>query len=74
MARSAIRLAAEDTDLTNFDQEATILDRYQFLYWFAKEATTAERERIAAEWDGHMYGDAEEIDIGAAIRTKGETK
>ena len=53
MARSAIRLAAEDTDLTNFDQEATILDRYQFLYWFAKEVTTAERERIAAEWDGH---------------------
>ena len=52
MARSAIRLAAEDTDLTNFDQEATILDRYQFLYWFAKEVTTAERERIAAERDG----------------------
>jgi hypothetical protein len=49
MARSAIRLAAKDTDLTNFDQEATILDRYEFLYWFAKEAAAAERERIIAK-------------------------
>jgi len=45
MARSAIRLAAKDTDLTNFDQEATIIDRYQFLYWFAKEVAAAEQNR-----------------------------
>jgi hypothetical protein len=63
MARSAIRLAAKDTDLTNFDQEATILDRYQFLYWFAKEVAAAERERIIAQ-------NAPEIEkINAHIKT-----
>ena len=45
-ARSAIRLSADDASLMGFDQEATILDRYEFLYWFAKEVTAAERERI----------------------------
>jgi hypothetical protein len=28
----------------------------------------AERERIASEWDGHLYGDCEDIDIGGQIR------
>jgi hypothetical protein len=30
-----------------------------------------ERERIAKQWDGRMYGDCEDIDIGAAIRARG---
>lgn len=37
-----------------------------------RKAVAAERERIAAEWDGHMYGDLEDIDIGAAIRARKE--
>ena len=31
-----------------------------------------ERERIAAEWDGCMYGDLEDVDIGAAIRARNQ--
>ena len=46
-ARSAIRLSADDASLMGFDQEATILDRYEFLHWFAKEAAAAEREECA---------------------------
>ena len=46
-ARSAIRLSADDASLMGFDQEATILDRYEFLHWFAKEAAAAEREACA---------------------------
>lgn len=71
MARSAIRLAAKDTDLTNFDQEATILDRYQFLYWFAKEVAAAEREAvIRAAIDQGFVGQAYADDFAAAIRSR----
>ncbi len=46
-ARSAIRLSADDASLMGFDQEATILDRYEFLHWFAKEVIASEREECA---------------------------
>ena len=39
---------------------------------FAALVAADERERVAAEWDGKMYGDLEDIDIGAAIRTRGQ--
>jgi hypothetical protein len=39
---------------------------------FAALVAAAQRERIAAEWDGHMYGDLEDIDIGSAIRARKE--
>lgn len=42
----------------------------QMLKRFAALVRADERERIAAEWDGHMYGDTEDIDIGAAIRAR----
>jgi hypothetical protein len=47
LARSAIRLSVDDTSLVGFDQEQTILDRYEFLYWFTKEVAAAEREAWA---------------------------
>ncbi len=65
MARSAIRLAAKDTDLTNFDQEATILDRYEFLYWFAKEAAAAEREACIELTDSRCQ-------CGGLIQSRGQ--
>ena len=37
-----------------------------------KKIVEDERERIAKQWDGRMYGDCEDIDIGAAIRNRGE--
>ena len=37
---------------------------------FADIVRADERERIAAEWDGCMYGDLEDVDIGAAIRAR----
>ena len=37
---------------------------------FAALVRADERERIAAEWDGYMYGDLEDVDIGAAIRAR----
>ena len=40
---------------------------------FADIVRADERERIAAEWDGCMYGDLEDVDIGAAIRTRSST-
>ena len=46
-SRSAIRLSADETSLMGFDQEKTILDRYEFLYWFAKEVAAEEREQCA---------------------------
>lgn len=49
--RSAIRLSADETNLTGFDQEKTILDRYEFLYWFAKEVAAAERDECAKQLD-----------------------
>ena len=42
------------------------------LQFFAKLVAAKERERIAKQWDGRMYGDCEDIDIGAAIRNRGE--
>lgn len=36
------------------------------------QAIKIERERIAKQWDGKMYGDCEDIDIGAAIRARGK--
>lgn len=41
-----------------------------YLERFAALVVAAERQRIAAEWDWHMYGDTEDIDIGAAIRAR----
>lgn len=35
-----------------------------------KKMVEDERERIAKQWDGRMYGDCEDIDIGAAIRAR----
>ena len=50
-ARSAIRLSADGTLLMGFDREATILDRYEFLCWFASNVATDvradEREQCA---------------------------
>ena len=40
MARKAIRLSADEASLTGFGQEQTILDRYEFLYWFARTAAS----------------------------------
>lgn len=73
MARSAIRLAAKDTDLTNFDQEATILDRYEFLYWFAKEVAAAERKAIEPIVYGLCISDNNAQEIVDAIRKRGST-
>ena len=39
---------------------------------FAELVRADEREAIAKEWDGHFYGDTEDIDIGAAIRKRGQ--
>lgn len=39
-------------------------------YHFAKLVAAAERESIAKKWDGRMYGDCEDIDIGRAIRAR----
>jgi hypothetical protein len=36
-----------------------------------ERGAAAERDRIASEWDGKMYGDLENIDIGNAIRARG---
>ena len=43
-ARSAIRLSADGTNLMGFDQEKTILDRYEFLCWFASNVATDVRK------------------------------
>ena len=43
-ARSAIRLSADDASLMGFDQEKTILDRYEFLCWFASNVATDVRK------------------------------
>ena len=55
-ARSAIRLSADDASLMGFDQEATILDRYEFLHWFASNVATdvrkEEREECARMIEG----------------------
>ena len=56
-ARSAIRLSADDASLMGFDQEATILDRYEFLHWFAKEAAASEREECAKVCDARSEAD-----------------
>ena len=78
-ARSAIRLSADDASLTGFDREATILDRYEFLHWFAKEAAVAEREKCAQlietyEKAGNMVGAPHFVmvlkDCAAAIRAR----
>ena len=58
-ARAAIRLSSDDASLTGFDQEQTILDKYEFLYWFAKEITAAaleqpEQEPVAWRYKGMM--------------------
>ena len=37
-----------------------------------KKKVEDERERIAKQWDGRMYGDCEDIDIGAAIRARAQ--
>jgi len=37
---------------------------------FAELVAAAERESIAKEWDCEMFGDLENIDIGARIRTR----
>lgn len=46
MARRAIRLSVNDASQISFDVEETILDKYEFLYWFAKEVAAAEREKF----------------------------
>ena len=69
-----IRMALEagfgcDTDGHIFtDNHDGVCDEY--LERFASLVAAAERQRIAAEWDWHMYGDTEDIDIGAAIRAR----
>lgn len=47
MARTALRLSINDESLPSFDAEKTILNEYEFLYWFAKEVAAAEREVCA---------------------------
>jgi hypothetical protein len=44
MARTALRLSINDESLPAFDAEKTILDKYEFLCWFAKQVADAERE------------------------------
>lgn len=41
MARTALRLSVNDESLPSFDAEKTILNEYEFLYWFAKEVAAA---------------------------------
>lgn len=71
-ARSAIRLSADETSLMGFDQEKTILDRYEFLYWFAKEVAAEEREQCAKvveaspSYDWHRFA----CEAAAAIRAR----
>ena len=36
-----------------------------------QRAVEDEREAIAKEWDGCLYGDTEDIDVGARIRARG---
>jgi hypothetical protein len=59
-ARSAIRLSADDASLMGFDQEKTILDRYEFLCWFASNVATDvradEREQCAKVCDPYTHG------------------
>ena len=43
-SRSAIRLSADGTLLRGFDREKTILDRYEFLCWFASNVATDVRK------------------------------
>ena len=61
MAREA-RLVPKWLELCPKDEKALVR--------FAALVRADEREPIAAEWDGHMYGDTEDIDIGAAIRAR----
>jgi hypothetical protein len=57
-ARSAIRLSADGTNLMGFDQEKTILDRYEFLCWFASNVATdvrkEEREACAKVCEAYV--------------------
>jgi hypothetical protein len=70
MARDAGLLPLLDEDCfqklgtKNFGATKKVLDRFVAL------VRADERERIASEWDGRMYGDTEDIDIGAAIRSR----
>lgn len=49
-----------------------LLDAFTMAHCWGVRMVRDERERIAAEWDRHMYGDTEDIDIGAAIRARGK--
>lgn len=73
--RSAIRLSADGTSLMGFDQEKTILDRYEFLCWFASNVATDvradEREQCANLCDElHRNPSAEPDECAAAIRAR----
>lgn len=73
MARTALRLSVNDESLPSFDAEKTLLDKYEFLYWFAKEVADAERELCARICDGQTgLGDKHQGDVFAiAIRARG---
>lgn len=74
MARSAIRLSSNDASLTEFNAEKTILDEYEFLYWFARAVSANERESCARICDGKTgLGAKHQGDVfAAAIRARGE--
>jgi isopropylmalate/homocitrate/citramalate synthase len=73
MARRAIRLSVNDASQTEFDAEKTILDKYEFLCWFAKEVAADEREICAQICDGETgLGAKHQGDVfAAAIRARG---
>lgn len=74
MARRAIRLSVNDASQISFDVKETILDKYEFLYWFAKEVADAERENCAQICDGKTgLGAKHQGDVfAAAIRARGD--
>ena len=76
MARSAIRLSINDSSLTEFDAEKTVIDKAEFLYGFAKEIAANEREACALTCEGIAMDDQRQDsaaqDCAAAIRARGE--
>ena len=74
MNDDTIRMAREacDTDKVDAWHNGFWTLTQEELERFAALVRADERERIAAEWDGCMYGDLEDVDIGAAIRARNQ--
>lgn len=66
-----VEVTPEDMEFRARAKAAGLPDVLISVYGTALRRLVAdERERIASEWDGRMYGDTEDIDIGAAIRAR----